>query len=75
MKSLIRQLLARESLSYAQCYASTKNMVQIITPHNQEERGCQLSLRIEKLIKMDSLEHVFLRHGVVCDVRPGVIRE
>ncbi|MDP3558916.1 MAG: kynureninase [Legionellaceae bacterium] len=49
--------------------------VQIITPTNPEERGCQLSLRLKALPAVDNhLEHVFLEHGVVCDVRGDLVR-
>ncbi|HMS64556.1 MAG TPA: kynureninase [Ignavibacteria bacterium] len=50
-----------------------KDNVKIITPENRNERGCQLSLRINKNGK--ELYKKLLKDGVMCDWRePDVIR-
>ncbi|MCX7878206.1 MAG: kynureninase, partial [Ignavibacteria bacterium] len=47
--------------------------VEIITPSDPEERGCQLSLRIRKEGK--ELHEKLIKSGVICDWRePDVIR-
>jgi kynureninase len=50
------------------------NNIQIITPKNQEERGCQLSLRLNHADKKIDMEIMFHEHGVICDARRDLIR-
>jgi kynureninase len=46
---------------------------QVITPHEPEERGCQLSLLVQD--RPRELMHVLTEAGVMCDFRePNVIR-
>lgn len=50
-----------------------KERVKILTPMEEEERGCQLSLFFEKDVK--HLNHFLKEKGIICDVRkPNVIR-
>lgn len=46
----------------------------IITPQHSEEHGCQISFSFKNLEIKVQLEHLFLAHQIVCDVRPGVVR-
>mmetsp|Transcript_36857 Transcript_36857/g.92381 ORF Transcript_36857/g.92381 Transcript_36857/m.92381 type:complete len:480 (+) Transcript_36857:98-1537(+) len=49
--------------------------LEIITPKNFEERGCQLSLLFHDLTLLDKVVIHFEKHHVCCDVRkPNVIR-
>ena len=48
--------------------------VEIITPRNPEERGCQLSIKISTDREMEVLEEELANKGVVCDVRGPIIR-
>lgn len=48
--------------------------VEIITPKNPDERGCQLSLRIKCSADGDVIEEKLLDLGVICDVRSDLIR-
>ena len=48
--------------------------VQIITPKNPDERGCQLSLHIKNMNEESEIEKRLLNQGVVCDTRGHLIR-
>lgn len=48
--------------------------VQIITPKNPDERGCQLSFRIKWINQKSEIEKMFFDHGVICDVRGDLVR-
>ncbi len=48
--------------------------IQIMTPSNVDERGCQLSLRLRHADKTMALEEKFFHHGVICDVRGSLVR-
>jgi kynureninase len=48
--------------------------VQIMTPKNPYERGCQLSLAIEGIQKNTHIEKALLDLGIICDVRGNVVR-
>lgn len=48
--------------------------IQIVTPINSEERGCQISLRIKNLPKDSHAEKILLENDVVCDARGDLIR-
>lgn len=50
------------------------NDLAIITPQNPNERGCQLSLRIERLQQKSDIEKTFYNEGIICDVRNDLIR-
>jgi kynureninase len=58
-------------------YLLEKNLtenVEVITPKNPEERGCQLSLRVIAFQSMEQVEQLFLDKGIVCDVRDKLVR-
>ena len=55
-------------------HSSLSTKVQIITPNNPDERGCQLSLRIKGASAESEMEKIFLNHGVICDARKDLIR-
>lgn len=48
--------------------------IQIITPINPEERGCQLSLRAKGITDLALVERRLLQSRVVCDLRQELIR-
>lgn len=48
--------------------------IEIVTPVNSAERGCQISLRIKNLPKDSHAEKILLEHDVVCDARGNLIR-
>ncbi len=48
--------------------------IQIITPKHPDERGCQLSLRLQHADKTISLEKIFYQQGIICDVRDDLVR-
>ncbi len=48
--------------------------IEIITPKNPEERGCQLSLRIKHSTNHLDIEELFFQYGVICDVRGDLVR-
>lgn len=49
-------------------------MVNIITPKNPDERGCQLSLAIKNMRENFPIEEMLREHGVICDVRGNLVR-
>jgi kynureninase len=58
-------------------YLLEKNLtgsVEVITPKNPEQRGCQLSLRVTAFQSMAQVELLFLERGIVCDVRGTLVR-
>eukprot|EP01133_Synstelium_polycarpum_P015613 gene15613-18552_t len=62
-----------EHLLLAKIHAN--NPVEIITPKDPHQRGCQLSLLLGGNIVANQLKTTLLDNGVVCDVRePNVIR-
>lgn len=48
--------------------------IEIITPKNPDERGCQLSLRFRSMHGKADVENVFFEHGIICDVRKDLVR-
>ncbi|HSW93260.1 MAG TPA: kynureninase [Gammaproteobacteria bacterium] len=48
--------------------------VDIITPNNPDERGCQLSLRFKFLHENSDAENLFFEQGIICDVRKDLVR-
>lgn len=51
------------------------NKVLIITPKNPEERGCQLSFRMQDIdVTKYEIEKIFVDEGIICDVRGNLIR-
>jgi kynureninase len=50
------------------------NTVDIITPENPDERGCQLSLRLNTFDEKSKMEELFFDEGVICDVRKNLVR-
>lgn len=48
--------------------------IEIITPKNPEERGCQLSFLIKFVNHHLEIENIFFNNGVICDVRAGLVR-
>ncbi len=48
--------------------------VSIITPKNPQERGCQLSFRINCSNNKNEIDKIFFKHGVICDARSGLVR-
>lgn len=51
-----------------------KNAIEIITPENPDERGCQLSLRLQSMDENSHIEEMFFDQGVICDVRRDLMR-
>lgn len=45
--------------------------IQIITPKNPDERGCQLSFNLPHVNHKSEIEKIFFDHGIICDVRGG----
>jgi kynureninase len=48
--------------------------IQIITPKNPDERGCQLSFFIKHTSPPHKIEKIFFNHSIICDVRGNVVR-
>jgi len=51
-----------------------KDYVEIITTRDQEQRGCQLSLKFYNRESLKELEESLLCKGVLCDVRGSIMR-
>jgi|SRR3989344_313456 len=48
--------------------------VDIITPKNPDERGCQLSFRLKSMDGKSDIEEMFFHYGIICDVRKDLVR-
>jgi len=48
--------------------------IDIITPKNSDERGCQLSFRLKLMDGKSDIEEMFFHHGIICDVRKDLVR-
>jgi kynureninase len=49
--------------------------IEIFTPSDPEQRGCQLSISFLKGVESETVNKLLLASGVICDVRkPNVMR-
>lgn len=70
-----KSILLTSYLEYLLGTVIGPSTVEIFTPTDPEQRGCQLSITFQNGVESEAVNKLLLASGVICDVRkPNVMR-